>query len=115
MKQPKRIQVKETSRVHFDFEGKIQSIIDDLEASLQEGWEGIEVDYEYYYGDSQSHTVYDLYRFREENDKEYALRMKQLDAEKALKQAAKDKRDRLKQIRDKLPTLSEEELKLLGL
>lgn len=114
MTQTKRIKVKETSRVRFDFEGKIQYIIEDLESSLQEGWEGIEIDYEYYYGDSQS-TRYDLYRFREENDKEYTLRIKQLDAEKVLKQAAKDKRDKLQEIRAKLPTLTEEELKLLGL
>ena len=115
MKQPKRIEVRETSCCYFDFDVPLSSLINDIQAAIDEGWEGIETYYEYYYGDSQSHTVYKLYKYREENDKEYSLRMKRLEAEKAAKEAAKDKKDKLQQIRDKLPTLSEEELKLLGL
>lgn len=113
--QPPRIKVIEFSLHPLDFEGSLVSLMNDLKEFMSEGWEGIDSDYEYNYGDSQSHRVYKLYKFREENDKEYALRIKKLDAEEAVKQAAKEKKEKLQQIREKLLTLSEEELKLLGL
>jgi hypothetical protein len=84
-KQPNRIKVKETERYWGDFEGSLESIIASLQNELDKEWEGIEnqcVRYEDY------STPY-LYKHREENDKEYEKRMKQLDKEKQVKDAAK--------------------------
>jgi hypothetical protein len=84
-KQPNRIKVKETERYWGDFEGSLESIIASLQNELDKEWEGIEnqcVAYEDY------STPY-LYKYREENDKEYEKRMKQLDKEKQVKDAAK--------------------------
>ena len=84
-KQPNRIKVKETERYWGDFEGSLESIIASLQNKLDDGWEGIESNYEPY----EYHTSPYLYKHREENDKEYAKRMKQLEKEKQIKDAAK--------------------------
>ena len=91
-KQPARIQVKETKRYWGDFDCSLESIIASLQADLDEGWQGIETDYERDYGDCDTHEVYYLYKHREETDKEYDKRMKQLEKEKAEEVKAKERR-----------------------
>lgn len=87
----KRIQVRETARYHGDFEGSLESIIRQLQSEVEEGWEGLESEYEYDYG-GERYMVYNLYRHREENDKEYGKRMKLLEKQKQDKAKAKERR-----------------------
>ena len=110
---PKKIQVRETQRYWGDFEGSLESIIASLQADLDEGWEGIETDYEYDYGQSSPHTIYNLYKYREETEKEYEKRMRQLEKEKAEKEKAKERK--LAQLKKDLASLSDADKKLLGL
>jgi len=104
----KRIQVKETQRYWGDFEGSLDSIISSLQNDLDAGWEGIEIE-SGYYGDPDE---YYLYKHREETDKEYEKRMKQLEKEKADKAKAKERK--LQQLKKDLANLTEDELKQLG-
>jgi hypothetical protein len=83
-----RIQVKETQRYWGDFEGTIESIIAALQAELDDGWVGLEYDNEPYCEDGCHY----LYKFREENDKEYEKRMKLLEKQKKEKEVAKERR-----------------------
>jgi len=106
----KKIQVKETRKYWGDFEGSLESIIASLQEELDAGWEGIEVKYEYDYGDYHPHTAPYLYKHREETDKEYEERMKQLKEEKA-----KAEERKLQQLKKDLASLSDAEKKLLGL
>ena len=112
----KRIKVKETAEIDAsNFTGKLEHIIAQLQDWMNEGeWEGIE---EYYDGgyDLSSPIVecYCLYKFREETDKEYEKRMKQLKKEKAEK--AKAKEQKLQQLKKDLASLSDADKKLLGL
>jgi hypothetical protein len=110
--QPKKIQVKETQRYWGDFEGSLESIIVALQAELDAGWEGIESDWEWDYG-GEKYTEYYLYKHREETDKEYEKRMKQLEKEKAVK--AKAKELKLEKLKKDLSSLTDEEKELLGL
>ena len=112
-KQPARIQVKETQRYWGDFDCSLESIIASLQADLDEGWEGIETDYERDYGDCDTHEVYYLYKHREETDKEYDKRMKLLEKEKAEEVKAKERK--LKQLKKDLASLSDTDRKHLGL
>ena len=112
-KQPARIQVKETQRYWGDFDCSLESIIASLQADLDEGWEGIETEYERDYGDCDTHEVYYLYKHREETDKEYDKRMKQLEKEKAEEVKAKERK--LKQLKKDLASLSDTDRKHLGL
>jgi len=105
----KRIQVKETQRYWGDFEGSLDSIISSLQNDLDAGWEGIEIE-SGYYGDPDE---YYLYKHREETDKEYEKRMKQLEKEKAEKVKAKERK--LKQLKKDLASLTDEEKELLNL
>jgi hypothetical protein len=107
--QPKKIQVKETQRYWGDFDGSLESIIASLQKKLDDGWEGIEISYGYH-GDSDE---YYLYKHREETDKEYEKRMKQLEKEKAEKVKAKERK--LKQLKKDLASLTDEEKELLNL
>jgi len=107
----KRIQVKETQRYWGNFDGTLDSIIASLQAELDAGWEGIESEYEWYYG-GEKYIEYYLYKHREENDKEYEKRMKQLEKEKVVK--AKVKELRLEQLKKDLASLTDEEKELLG-
>jgi len=107
--QPKKIQVKETQQYWGDFDGSLESIIASLQKELDDGWEGIEIGYGYY-GDSDE---YYLYKHREETDKEYEKRMKQLEKEKAEKVKAKERK--LKQLKKDLASLTDEEKELLNL
>lgn len=109
----KRIKVKETQRYWGDLEGSLESIIASLQQDLNDGWEGIEIEYERDYGDCHDHEVPYLYKHREETDKEYEKRMKQLEKEKAVK--AKAKELKLKQLKKDLASLTDEEKELLGL
>jgi hypothetical protein len=111
--QPKRIKVKETQRYWGDFEGSLESIIDSLQAELDAGWEGIEIEYERNYGDYHNQEVPYLYKHREETDKEYEKRVKQLEKEKAEKAKAKERK--LQQLKKDLASLSDEEKEFLGL
>jgi hypothetical protein len=104
----KRIKVKETQRYWGDFEGSLESIIASLQKDLDDGWEGIEEYWEQY----SDHSVPYLYKHREETDKEYEKRMKQLEKEKADKAKAKERK--LKQLKKDLANLTEDELKQLG-
>jgi hypothetical protein len=110
-KQPKRIKVRETERYYGDFDGPLESIIASLQADLDSGWEGIESEYEY--ENSEQYTVYYLYKQREETDKEYNKRMKQLEEEEEKK--AKIKERKLQQLKKDLASLSDADKKLLGL
>ena len=87
-----RIQVKETERYWGDFEGSLESIIFSLQSELDDGWEGMIVEYERDYGECDDHKVYYLYRHRPETDKEYAKRMKEREKKKAEKLKAKERR-----------------------
>jgi hypothetical protein len=107
----KRIQVKETQKYYGDFDGPLESIIASLQAELDAGWEGIESEYEWDYG-GEKYTEYNLYKHREENDKEYEKRMKQLEKEKAVK--AKAKELKLEKLKKDLASLTDDELKQLG-
>jgi len=109
--QPKKIQVKETKRYWGDFDGKLEDIIAYLQVKLDAGWEGIESEYEWDYG-GEKYIEYYLYKHREENDKEYKKRMKQLEKEKADKAKAKERK--LKQPKKELASLTDDELKQLG-
>ena len=105
----KRIKVKETQRYWGDFEGSLESIIASLQKDLDDGWEGIEVEHYGYDGAVE----YYLYKHREENDKEYNKRMKQLKKEKAEKEKAKERK--LQQLKKDLASLSDADKKILGL
>ena len=91
-KQPARIQVKETERYYGDLEGSFESIISSLRSELDAGWEGIETEYERDYGDCDSHLVFYIYKHREETDKEYEKRMKEIERQKAGKLKDKERR-----------------------
>ena len=108
----KRIQVKETQRYWGDFDGSLEDVIASLQAELDDGWEGLESEYDYGYGDDERYIVYYLYKFREENDQEYEKRVKQLEKEKAEKAKAKERK--LKQLKKDLANLTDAELKQLG-
>jgi Tfp pilus assembly ATPase PilU len=84
-KQPNRIQVKETTLIdRYIFEGKLEEIIEMLQDWKNEGeWEGIVIDYD-------DETSYQLYKHREETDKEYDRRMKEMQKAENLK--AKERR-----------------------
>ena len=105
----KRIKVKETQRYWGDFEGSLESIIASLQKDLDDGWEGIEVEHYGYDGAVE----YYLYKHREENDKEYNKRMKQLEKEKAEKEKAKERK--LQQLKKDIASLSDADKKLLGM
>ena len=107
-----RIQVKETQKYYGDIDGKLEDIISSLQAELDAGWEGIESEYEWDYG-GEKYTEYYLYKHREETDKEYEKRMKQLEKEKAEKVKAKERK--LKQLKKDLASLTDEEKELLNL
>jgi len=104
----KRIQVKETQRYRRDFEGTLESLITSLQAELDDGWAGLEYDYEPY-----EDGAYYLYKFREENDKEYEKRMKLMEKEKEQKEKAKAQK--LEKLKKELSSLSKEEKEQLGL
>jgi hypothetical protein len=108
----KRIQVKQTQRYWGDFDGPLDSIIASLQRELDAGWEGIEIEYERDYGDCHDHEVPYLYKHREETDKEYNKRMKQLEKEKVEKAKAKERK--LQQLKKDLASLTDNELKQLG-
>lgn len=105
----KRIKVKETAEVdEYYFTGELKQIIEMLQQWMNEGeWEGIE--YDHYLHENSG---YYLYKFREETDKEYEKRLKQLEKEKADK--AKAKELKLEQLKKDLASLSDDELKQLG-
>lgn len=84
----KQIQVKETKRYWGDFEGSLESIISQLQSELDDGWEGIESNFEPY----DDYAEYYLYKHRPENDKEYAKRMKELEKQKERNLKEKEKR-----------------------
>ena len=87
-KQPNRIQVRETERYYENLEGPLTEIITSLQNAIDDGWEGINNEYVPY----EDYTEPYLYKHREENDKEYAKRMKELEKEKEQEVKAKDKR-----------------------
>jgi hypothetical protein len=104
----KRIQVKETEQYWGDFQGTLESLIAALQAELDDGWAGLE-----YYCESYDDGAYYLYKFREENDKEYNKRMKLLETEKQQKEKAKAQK--LEKLKKELSSLSKEEKEQLGL
>ena len=109
----KRIQVKETARCYIDFEGSLQSIVSELQTELNNGWEGIETDYEYDFGSSESYKVWFFYKHRKETDQEYAIRLYQLKEEADLKE--KTKQNRLERLKKELESLTDAEREQLGL
>lgn len=116
----KKINVKETKRYWGDIEGSLVGIISSLQLEIDEGWEGIENEYERSYGEPFDHEVPYLYKYREENDSEYNKRVKNLEKEKT--RNLKDKEQKLKKLKKELSSntgfssiLSNEEKKQLGL
>ena len=111
----KRIKVKETAYLdRSNFAGKLEDIVAKLQDWMSEGeWEGIERytdgGYDLY---SPIVEYYRLYKHREENDKEYAKRVKRLEKEKADKVKAKERK--LQQLKKELDNLTEDELEQLG-
>ena len=106
----KKIKVKETKMYWGNFQGSLESIITSLQKHLDAGWEGIEIQSNY----SESIYVdYFLYKYREETDKEYDERMKQLVKEKEKEEKAKERK--LQQLKKDLASLSDADKKLLGL
>jgi hypothetical protein len=103
-----RINVKKTKKYWGDFSGTLESIIASLQGELDAGWVGLEYNFEPY----EDGTYY-LYKFREETDKEYERRMKQLEKEKADKVKAKERK--LQQLKKDLASLSADDKKFLGL
>ena len=87
-KQPARIQVKETKSIDsYSFDGNLEDIIEMLQDWKNEDeWEGID-----FYGYEDGND-YQLYKHREETDKEYDKRMKLLEKEKSEKIKAKERR-----------------------
>ena len=83
-----RIQVKETKQYWGGFEGPLVDTISKLQSALDEGWEGIDMEYDYY----DEYQEYYLYKHRLETDKEYAKRMKELEKKKAAELKAKERR-----------------------
>jgi hypothetical protein len=105
-----KIQVRETVRIDAPFDGKLKHIISQLQDWMTEGeWEGI-VEEPYGYDGA---VEYYLYKHREETDKEYEERMKQLEKEKAEKTKAKERK--LEKLKKDLASLSDADKKLLGL
>ena len=88
-KQPPRIQVKQTERYWGDFEGSLDSLIREFQNLSDEGWEGIEMEYDTW---SQDHSNPYLYKHRPETDKEYEKRMKELEKKKEKELKAKERR-----------------------
>jgi len=103
-----KIKVKETTSIDsYSFEGKLEEIIEMLQDWMTEGeWEGIEIDY------YEEGTNYQLYKHREETDKEYEKRMKLLEKEKAEKAKARERK--LEKLKKDLASLSAADKKLLG-
>ena len=91
-RQKKRIQIEETVKYLGDFYGPLEHIISDLQSRLDEGWEGMTVEYERDYYECDDHKVYYLYRHRPETDKEYEKRMKELEKKKEEELKAKERR-----------------------
>ena len=91
-KQPPRIQVTETKRYWGDLYGSLDGLIRELQSLLDEGWEGIEMEYERDYGGCRSDTVPYLYKHRPETDKEYEKRMKEREKKKEEELKAKERR-----------------------
>ena len=91
-RQKKRIQIEETVKYLGDFYGPLEHIISDLQSRLDEGWEGMTVEYERDYYECEDHKVYYLYRHRPETDKEYEKRMKELEKKKEEELKAKERR-----------------------
>ena len=99
---------KETAIIDAPFTGKFEDIISQLQDWKNEGeWEGID-----FYGYEDGND-YQLYKHREETDKEYDKRMKQLEKEKAEEVKAKERK--LKQLKKDLASLSDTDRKHLGL
>ena len=79
--------IKETTSVEcYSFEGKLEEIIEMLQDWKEAGWAGIEIDY---YEDGNH---YQLYKHREETDKEYDKRMRVIEKQKAEKLKDKERR-----------------------
>ena len=83
-----RIQFKETKQYWGSFEGSLVDVISRLQSKLDDGWEGIEVQYSPYEG----YEEYYLYKHRPETDKEYEKRMKLLEKLKENDLKAKERR-----------------------
>ena len=88
-RQKKRIQIEETVKYLGDFYGPLEHIISDLQSRLDEGWEGMTVEYERDYYECEDHKVYYLYRHRPETDEEYEERIKRLEQEILYKEKEK--------------------------
>ena len=77
-------QIRETKRIDLsDLEGKIDDMISQLQDWKNDGWEGLEIYYDY------DNTSYHLYKDRLETDEEYNHRMSN---EKLMKERAEAQR-----------------------
>jgi hypothetical protein len=106
-----KIKIKETSVFDLQLiEGSLEVIIADLQKLKNEGgWCGIEIEYGYY-GDPNE---YILYKYREETDEEYQKHIERIKWAEEKKEQQKKKR--LQNLKEELDSLTEDELKELGL
>ena len=116
-----RINVKVTKSFNWEgFNGDFDSIISQIQ-DLKDEWVGVEAYTDGGYDiHSPVYTAFRLYKFREENDKEYKDRMKRLEYDNKVKlreekRKLKEKKERLKQLKKEISSLSEDDKKLLGL
>jgi hypothetical protein len=116
-----RIKVKVTQGFSWDnYTGEFDSVIS-LIQDLKDEWVGIEAYTDGGYDiHSSVYTAFRLYKFREENDKEYKERMRRLEYEnkqklREEKRKLKEKKERFKQLKKEISSLSDDDKKLLGL
>ena len=116
-----RIKVKVTKEYAWeDCTGDFDSVISHIQ-DLKDEWVGIEAytdgGYDMY---SPTYTAFRLYKFREENDKEYKDRMRRLECEnkeklREEKRKLKEKKERFTQLKKEISSLNDDDKKLLGL
>jgi predicted metalloprotease len=121
MTEESRIKVKVTKNFGW-YTGDLDSVISNLQELKDEGgWVGVET---YTDGGYDIHsdvfTAFRLYKFREENDKEYKDRMRRVEYDKKQqlikeKRELKKKKERLKKLKKEISSMSAEDKKLLGL
>jgi len=116
-----RIKVKVTQVFSWDnYTGEFDSVIS-LIQDLKDEWVGIEAYTDGGYDiHSSVYTAFRLYKFREENDREYKDRMWRLECEnkeklREEKRKLKEKKERLKQLKKEISSLNDDDKKLLGL
>lgn len=85
-------QIRETKTIHLsELEGTLEEVMSKIQDWKNEGWEGLECDYQY------ESTYYELYKNRLETDEEYNLRMFQ--EQRAKERAEAQRRKQYEQLK----------------